>query len=90
MPLRLASLLGTFFAFAGLGGIIFVLLETLFKGVTVSGWASVLSSILLFGGIQSLLLGLIGEYLGRIYLTVSGKPQSAVRSIDTFIKKNDT
>ena len=84
MPLRLSSILGTVFAFAGLVGLVFVILETLIKGVTVSGWASVLSSILLFGGIQCLLLGLVGEYLGRIYLTVSGKPQSTIRSIDKY------
>ena len=86
MPLRLSSLVGTFFSFAGLVGIVIVILETLIKGVTVSGWASVLSTVLLFGGIQCLLLGLVGEYLGRIYLTVSGKPQSTIRSIDDFKK----
>ena len=57
------------------------------KGVIVSGWASLLSSILLFGGIQCLILGLIGEYLGRIYLTVSGNPQSTIRSFDNFKKE---
>ena len=87
MPLRLSSLLGALFALAGMIGIIIVILETVIKGVTVSGWASVLSSILLFGGIQCLLLGLVGEYLGRIYLTVSGKPQSSIRSVDDFRKK---
>ena len=86
MPLRLSSLLGIMFAFTGMIGIIFIILELLIKGVTVSGWASVLSSILLFGGIQCLLLGLVGEYLGRIYLTVSGKPQSTIRSFDNFKK----
>ena len=84
MPLRLSSILGTVFAFACLVGLVFVILETLIKGVTVSGWASVFSSVLLFGGIQCLLLGLVGEYLGRIYLTVSGKPQSTIRSINKF------
>ena len=88
MPLRLSSLIGTLFAFSGMIGIIIIFLETLVKGVTVSGWASVLSSILLFGGIQCLLLGLVGEYIGRIYLTVSGKPQSTIRSFNSFKKKN--
>ena len=73
MPLRLSSLIGTLFAFSGMIGIIIIFLETFFKGVTVSGWASV---------------GLVGEYLGRIYLTVSGKPQSTIRSFNNFSKKN--
>ena len=84
MPLRLSSILGVVFALTGLVGLLFVIYETLLKGVTVSGWPSVISAVLLFGGIQCLLLGLVGEYLGRIYLTVSGKPQSTIRSIDKY------
>ena len=37
-----------------------------------------------FVGTEQILLGLVGEYLGRIYLTVSGKPQSTIRSIDKY------
>ena len=37
---------------------------------------------LIFGGIQCMLIGMLGEYLGRVFLTVSGKPQSFVRFIE--------
>ena len=84
MPLRLASLLGILLALLGLCGLIFVLIETFIMGIQVSGWASLVSTILLFGGIQSFLLGMVGEYIGRIYLTVSNKPQSCIRSIEHF------
>jgi undecaprenyl-phosphate 4-deoxy-4-formamido-L-arabinose transferase len=61
-----------------------VLLDSLWHGSAVPGWLSVISAVLIFGGIQSLILGLLGEYVGRIFLTVSGKPQSFVRSLEAI------
>jgi undecaprenyl-phosphate 4-deoxy-4-formamido-L-arabinose transferase len=58
------------------------LLESLLQGTEVQGWLSIISAILLFGGLQCLLIGMLGEYLGRIFLTVSGRPQSFVRSLE--------
>lgn len=82
MPLRLASLLGIAMAATGMALIIALVVDTLAHGVAVAGWASLLSAILFFGGVQCLLLGIAGEYLGRVLLTVSGKPQSCLRSVD--------
>lgn len=82
MPLRLATLLGIALALLGLGILGWVLLEFLLHGTVVPGWLSIISAITLFGGLQSLLIGVLGEYLGRIFLTVSGKPQSCVRTVD--------
>jgi undecaprenyl-phosphate 4-deoxy-4-formamido-L-arabinose transferase len=84
MPLRLATLLGAALALLGLGVLTWVLLESLLHGTVVPGWLSVISAITLFGGLQSLLIGVLGEYLGRIFLTVSSKPQSFIRSIERF------
>lgn len=84
MPLRLASLLGLAIAAAGLVSILVLVVQTLFYGIKVEGWLSMISTILLFGGLQSLLIGVLGEYLGRIFLTVSGKPQSFVRSLEVI------
>ena len=50
----------------------------------MEGWLSIICTILIFGGIQCLLIGVLGEYLGRIFLTVSGKPQSFVRSVEAI------
>jgi undecaprenyl-phosphate 4-deoxy-4-formamido-L-arabinose transferase len=50
----------------------------------VQGWLSIICTILIFGGIQCLLIGMLGEYLGRIFLTVSGKPQSFLRSVEAI------
>ena len=82
MPLRIASLVGLLAAFVGAGSLIYLLITSLIGGNEVAGWLSVISAILFFGGIQCLLLGLLGEYVGRIYLTVYGKPQAYVRTIE--------
>ncbi len=82
MPLRLASLLGVVLALAGGLTLIVLAVESLLQGSQVQGWLSIISAILLFGGLQCLLIGMLGEYLGRIFLTVSGRPQSFVRSLE--------
>jgi glycosyltransferase involved in cell wall biosynthesis len=81
MPLRLASLLGV--ALCGLGAIflLIVLAEEFVWGQSPSGWRSLMGAISIFSGAQLLILGLLGEYLGRSYLTLAGKPQSLVRSV---------
>ncbi|WP_395751098.1 glycosyltransferase family 2 protein [Prosthecobacter sp.] len=86
MPLRLASVLGMLLC--ALGGVILaeVVIEHLFVGRRQIGWGSLMGALAVFSGAQLLMLGLIGEYLGRAFLTVSGKPQSLVRSITPFGK----
>jgi undecaprenyl-phosphate 4-deoxy-4-formamido-L-arabinose transferase len=84
MPLRLASLLGLFLFISGLAMFALALIQVFLFGSGLPGWLSIISTILVFGGLQSLLIGVVGEYLGRIFLTVSGKPQSHVRAIEVF------
>ena len=78
MPLRIATLAGVFFSV--LGGIvaIFVVIEALFFD-TPRGWASVMAAVLLLSGVQLSILGIAGEYLGRLFLTANRKPQFIVR-----------
>lgn len=80
MPLRLAALSGFAMSALGLAGFVFVLFEAIF-GETPSGWASLMSAFLLLAGVQLIILGLMGEYLGRLYLTVNRKPQAIVRDV---------
>jgi undecaprenyl-phosphate 4-deoxy-4-formamido-L-arabinose transferase len=84
MPLRFASLVGLGAAAVGALSLSAILVSAAIGKEEVAGWASVISSILFFGGIQCLLLGVLGEYIGRIYLTVYGKPQSHIRTIECF------
>jgi hypothetical protein len=84
MPLRFASLVGLGAAAVGAVSLSAILFSAAIGKEEVAGWASVISSILFFGGIQCLLLGVLGEYIGRIYLTVYGKPQSHIRTIECY------
>ena len=84
MPLRLATLLGIVMASIGAASLIILVAQALIHGQTVQGWLSIICTILIFGGIQCLLIGMLGEYLGRIFLTVSGKPQSFLRSVEAI------
>ena len=84
MPLRIAIVIGISTALIGASGLIYTLIINILDNHQVPGWTSIISSILFFGGIQCLLLGALGEYIGRIYLAMSGKPQSLVRSIESF------
>jgi len=72
-PLRIGSLLGITFGLLGLAGLLYALSSWLL-GATVSGWTSVIASIFLLGGIQLLVLGVMGEYLGRLYLESKRRP----------------
>jgi glycosyltransferase involved in cell wall biosynthesis len=73
-PIHLISVVGMVFALAGLIGVVWTVV-TFFAGHTVSGWASTLCAICLFGGLQLLALGIIGEYVGKIYLETKRRPK---------------
>ncbi|MEI6536740.1 MAG: hypothetical protein WCN98_15445, partial [Verrucomicrobiaceae bacterium] len=79
MPLRVASLLGLILCCAGFLVLLVVLVEHYNYGVSQVGWGSLMATVSIFSGSQLLILGVLGEYVGRAYMTVSGKPQSFVR-----------
>lgn len=81
MPLRLCTALGFLTSLAGLAGIIWVLTDYFLHGVSAAGWATLMIILLTFMGVQLLMLGIVGEYLGRLFLTANRKPQSVVREI---------
>lgn len=73
-PLRLITLFGFLVALLGFAGILWAVVGY-FMGKTVSGWASIICIVCLMGGIQLLCLGVIGEYIGKIYLETKGRPR---------------
>jgi glycosyltransferase involved in cell wall biosynthesis len=81
MPLRLASIFGSILCLVGGAELIMVLIEMLTQGVKQPGWGSLMAALAVFSGAQLLMLGIIGEYVGRTFLTVSSKPQSIVRTL---------
>src|SRR5229473_3570508 len=80
MPLRISTLTGFALSLIGTVGSIIVLTEALFFAPP-AGWASLMAAVLLLSGVQLLILGIVGEYLGRLYLTANRKPQSVVKSV---------
>jgi glycosyltransferase involved in cell wall biosynthesis len=78
LPLRLMTLAGMITSALGFLAVIEVVFEYLLHK-TPTGWSSIMAALLLLAGIQLLLLGIMGEYVGRIYLGISEKPQSVVR-----------
>jgi len=81
-PLRLAMLAGALMATLGMIGAVATIAEALLTRDTPSGWASTMTAILLVAGVQSMILGVMGEYIGRTFLSANGKPQGTVRRIE--------
>ena len=74
LPLRLASWMGLLAFAVGMLWFAIILGRYLLGGISVSGFASIMAGILFFGGIQLLVLGIFGEYLGRMNFKSSRKP----------------
>ncbi len=74
LPLRLASWIGLMFFLVGMSWLGVILVGRIYGLITVSGFASIMAAIILFGGIQLLILGIFGEYLGRMNFKSSRKP----------------
>jgi glycosyltransferase involved in cell wall biosynthesis len=79
-PLRIATATGFGFVALGVVGTAVVLWEAL-EGRTPAGWASLAAATLVLSGVQLLILGIFGEYLGNLLLAVNRKPQSVVREV---------
>lgn len=81
IPLQLISATG--FAAAGCGLIVaaYSLTQYFLNNIAVPGYASIIVSVLVLGGIQLLSLGVMGEYLGRLHLNVNRKPQYTIRNV---------
>jgi undecaprenyl-phosphate 4-deoxy-4-formamido-L-arabinose transferase len=80
MPLRISVLAGVVVGLLGLMGSVAVVIEALLHAPP-PGWASLMAGTFLLSGIQMVMLGIIGEYLGRLFLTVNRKPQALVREV---------
>jgi glycosyltransferase involved in cell wall biosynthesis len=80
MPLRISTMTG--FVLSGLGAIggAMTVAEALFSEPP-PGWASLFAAVLLLSGVQLMILGIVGEYLGGLYLAANQKPQSVIREV---------
>lgn len=74
VPLRLATYLGILSSGGGFCYALYFLYKKIFLGIPVLGYASIIVAVLFVGGVQLLILGIIGEYLGRVYQEVQARP----------------
>ena len=79
LPLRLSVFLGFVFAFLGLAMGAYTVIEKINHPDLPVGFASLIFSISVFAGVQLISLGIIGEYIGRIFLTLNRKPQYTIK-----------
>jgi undecaprenyl-phosphate 4-deoxy-4-formamido-L-arabinose transferase len=86
-PLRLSTFLGFFFAFLGFAFTILVVVRRLLGLTTVDGWSTIIALILIIGGLILMMLGLIGEYVGRIYICINDSPQYVIKEIAGSLPK---
>ncbi|MBD2071652.1 glycosyltransferase family 2 protein [Leptolyngbya sp. FACHB-671] len=80
LPLKVWSYVGFSLAITTFLYAMFLIIRTLISGIDVPGYASLMVAILFIGGVQLLTLGIIGEYLGRVYEEVKGRPLYLVRN----------
>lgn len=80
-PLKIASYLGFLASFFGTLGIIYALYRRLFlpHEYWVTGWTAIFVSVVFFGGIQLITIGIIGEYIGKIYKEIQNRPTYLIK-----------
>ena len=81
VPLRVWSYLGGIVALFALAYAIFIIVRTTLFGVSVPGYASLMTAVLFLGGLQLLSLGVLGEYVGRIFIEVKQRPLYVIREV---------
>jgi len=88
-PLQLATKLGFVVAIAGFLGLFVILYERLFTDSTIQGWTSLMVVSLFIGGVQLIMLGVVGEYIARIYDEVRNRPLYLVKGVYNFESSGD-
>ena len=86
-PLQVASYFGICLTFLSFIGIIYLFLMKMYWGVAPRGWTSIIVIVIFIGGVQTMMIGIIGEYLARIYDEVKGRPYYLVRSSHNMEEK---
>ena len=81
VPLRIATIIGTFVSMFGFIYMLVIVIKALTIGDPVAGYPSLVAIITLLGGIQLLVLGIVGEYLGKTYLETKRRPVYVVKEI---------
>jgi len=84
IPIRVGTYIGLFISFISILYGLYIVLRTVIHGIDVPGYASLMAIILFLGGVQLFFLGILGEYLGRIFKEVKGRPCYVVAQATGF------
>ncbi len=88
-PLRIATVIGCLCAVLGFGYGVYIIINRLFINPDVpAGYSSIMAALLFISGVIMVLLGLIGEYIGRIYISLNNSPQYVIRDTVNTEKKD--
>ena len=90
VPLKAATFCGFFFSVLGIVMAVAVIIRKILHPVIALGWPSMMAAVCFFSGVNLLFMGLIGEYIGRIFLRISNNPQFVVRHINVHGEKQIT
>lgn len=82
-PLRIATVIGTICAGLGFAYGIYTIIKKFVNPEVILGFSSLMSALMFIGGMLMLMLGLIGEYIGRIYISINNSPQFVVSEVIT-------
>ena len=88
-PLKASSWCGVFSAAVAFIYLIYVALKRVIYGVEIPGYATIVSLILLIGGLQMIFLGIIGEYIARMFMEVKNRPNYFIKEIISSHSEND-
>ncbi len=89
-PLKISMYFGFLVSFVAFVYMIYVLIKTLIFGADTSGFPSLMIMILFLGGCQLISVGILGEYVGRVFLETKKRPLYFVENIYSLPKKNET
>ena len=86
-PLAIASVMGVLLCFVAILMIFVIIIKTLVFGDPTSGWPSMVSIMLLMGGLQFLVIGILGEYISKTYLETKNRPIYIIKETEKSKKE---
>lgn len=87
LPLRVSTFVGVTAAFVGFMWGIYAIIHKIVNPNVAMGYSSLLAVILFIGGLNMIMLGMIGEYVGRIYISVNDSPQYVIKDTINIVKE---
>ena len=89
IPLRIATVLGVLVGVVGFLGVIYVVINKFLHPDIAIGWSSTICAVLIVGGMNLFMMGMIGEYIGRIYISINNSPQYVIKDMICFNEREE-